>query len=202
MPKSSSAVEYQAESARAYAAVQAALLLGAGGLLLLAAWMAWGTSRQIANSHASVDWPTTEGTVQQSYVAHTSGAAGTARSQSAVLRYQYQVDGRAYEGRNWTLDPNGKGRQRTAQEVVDQYPVGDRVTVFYHPDRPREAVLEAGGSAAGSWTLAGGMVLVVVVLAVVSALMLRAAVRLHRWCARHQRQGSQPSARLSETAAR
>jgi hypothetical protein len=57
-----------------------------------------------------------------------------------VVQYSYEVKGERYEGNRITpgLQWGGTG----AEKVIDRYPVGARVTVYYDPKNPSEALLE------------------------------------------------------------
>ena len=84
-------------------------------------------------------WPSTMGTVSASYLErrHSSDSGST---NYPVVHYSYQVGGQAYQGMKIAPGPDVGGTG--AGKVVDRYPVGAQVMVFYNPQNPSDAVLE------------------------------------------------------------
>ena len=94
----------------------------------------------------STSYPTTDGTILGSYIAtdiHTDGST----LYRAVITFQYTVDGTSYQssaikvGQDndvYTSDYDG------ILTAVNNYPVGKNVTVYFNPDEPSIAGLEAG----------------------------------------------------------
>lgn len=60
-----------------------------------------------------------------------------------IIKYTYSVAGQEYKGERRRYDEEGFG-PRTAQRMVDAYPVGRPVEVHYAPYDPAEAVLHVG----------------------------------------------------------
>lgn len=64
-----------------------------------------------------------------------------------VIVYEYTVDGETYTDNN--LYPGRftreKGSRSSAEDILDQYPVGEEFTVQYNPDNPGQAYLRNGG---------------------------------------------------------
>ena len=144
-------------------AAQAAFIacgLGAVGLILilvgaLSFRQAWDSSR----------WPSTAGEIIESCVnCRSDGDVPGARYQARVL-YRYEVGGKEYTG--WRLsfreatNPTST-RPDQAAELVNRYPVGKRVTVFYDAQEPTYAVLEPGaGMPAYAPMVTGGLFVVI-----------------------------------------
>ena len=61
----------------------------------------------------------------------------------AKVRYSYSVDGTPYTGGKVSFSQYG-GRQEHSRQIVQQYPVGKAVDVYYDPEKPETAVLEPG----------------------------------------------------------
>jgi hypothetical protein len=61
---------------------------------------------------------------------------------NAVMKYTYSVNGQDYVGKNLTLYPNTLFGKGSLQPIKDKYAEGSRVTVYYNPENPKEAVLE------------------------------------------------------------
>ena len=93
-------------------------------------------------------WPSTMGTVLMSTLEwRRSGNRGSAAY--PVVQYSYQVNGQAYQGRKIApgMEVGGTGAGR----VVERYPAGAQVMVFYDPNNPADAVLER--KAPAQWIL-------------------------------------------------
>lgn len=84
-------------------------------------------------------WPSTLGTVTESRIQMRSNSDG-GRTSYPLVRYAYQIMGRAYECLKVMpgMDVGGSGAHR----VVSRYPVGAQVMVYYNPENPSEALLE------------------------------------------------------------
>lgn len=132
-------------------------LIGAGVLI-------WGVSVVLEGS-ASSDWPSTDGVVTSSQVAtRTDSSRNRSRtSYVATVTYDYAVAGRTFTGDRIAADAgHGSGDVSNAREIVNRYPEGASVKVYYRPDDPSEAVLERGvpGRAWGPIAI-GGVFLIV-----------------------------------------
>lgn len=126
----------------------------------------------------SNSWPTTAGKMSHS--------RATKRLERHVLtdrmdwvhrvevKYEYEVDGQKYEGTNITAKTAQMfyPTQGAAEMAARNYPVGSTVTVFYHPDRPHESVLENGGSMASYLPLIFGILLMVGGILMIPAALL------------------------------
>jgi hypothetical protein len=96
-------------------------------------------------------WPSTQGVVKSSaVVSHPQWGGG--RSFEPVITYEYSVGGQIYKqsrlrvlGKYWNKE--------WAKGVTKRYPTGNRVTVYYDPAAPQQAVLEAGREQVGLWTI-------------------------------------------------
>ncbi|QDU77337.1 hypothetical protein Pan97_44040 [Bremerella volcania] len=89
-------------------------------------------------------WPTVMGTVTVSQV-ESSGPKDD-RSYYPEVKYQYDVEGKSYTSDRINFDLAGT-RSSIRQEmtdVVDQYPAGADVKVFYDPSDPSQSCLEPG----------------------------------------------------------
>lgn len=84
---------------------------------------------------------TTQGRVIESYIEEDDD-----HDYTAIVRYEYRVDGKLYTGDN--LKPSW-GRSYTGtpgpqQKIVDRYPPGLTLPVYYNPRNPEKAWLEKG----------------------------------------------------------
>lgn len=92
-------------------------------------------------------WPSTMGTVVNSYLERRSSSDGS--TNYPVVQYSYQVGGQMYQSSKLAPGPEVGGTG--AGKVVARYPAGAQVMVFYDPQKPSDAVLERTASA--QWLL-------------------------------------------------
>lgn len=93
--------------------------------------------------HASADFMPVTATILSSQV-HTTMHSNPGSSSTRVHRprivYQYQVDGRTYQSRQFSYFSSGQDKE-TVQAIVDRYPPGSTHHAYYNPAHPSEAVL-------------------------------------------------------------
>ena len=94
--------------------------------------------RQGLRANASKKWPRASGTVIASVVEKSPGHWWRYR---AALQYNYRVGGKNYESSRIFWGGN-EGGQKHMSSVVETYPAGGSVRVFYDPKNPAEAVLD------------------------------------------------------------
>lgn len=100
------------------------------------------------------NWPTVSGTIISSKVGkidrlETNTLPNSKGMVSRIvylptITYNYTVEGRKYRSDRvflW-MDAEDYHKPKTAREIVDRYPVGKEVNVYYKPDNIEEAVLE------------------------------------------------------------
>ncbi len=92
---------------------------------------------------SSSSWPTTEGRVLSSHVDSYVDSEGDTMY-SAEVYYEYIVGGATYRGDLIRFGSNSgsTSARRSQQRIVDNYPVGASILVYYNPDDPTDAVLE------------------------------------------------------------
>ena len=108
----------------------------AGALMLF-----FGT-RSLIRAHESMHWPTTPRVIQNSSVEYRSGNKGGAYH--AHILYNYNLNGTAFSGDRVAYGDYGSSDSSHAQEIVNHYPVGANVTVYYIQSIPEECLLEPG----------------------------------------------------------
>lgn len=84
-------------------------------------------------------WPSTLGVVDASYLERRSSSEGGSTNYP-VVQYSYQIGGQRYQSAK--LAPGMEVGGTGAGKVVERYPAGAQVMVFYNPQNPGEAVLE------------------------------------------------------------
>ena len=107
-----------------------------GGVFLYAGNQELSTARTLA------DWARTDGQILSSSVESTQ--EGTTRTYRALIVYEYRLQGMVLHGMRRTLGDHAFSRSTEAQAVVNRYPVGRAVMVYYNPFSVSESVLELG----------------------------------------------------------
>jgi hypothetical protein len=107
-----------------------------------------------------LDWPSVQGTISRSEFdcweeeKEVDGSYVTETKCSASVEYEYSIDGKSFVNSN--IRPNSGIKttydRNTAQQIVDKYPVGSNVEVFYNPEDKSNAVLEKKMNI-GNWLL-------------------------------------------------
>ena len=105
----------------------------------------------ILKAQKSRSWPTASGTVQDSGMeSHQSrdedGDIKT--TYGATIQYKYTVDGQEFVGDRRTFSNVRTSSVRNTEKILERYPLGSSVDVFYDPDDPSSSVLEPGVGAA------------------------------------------------------
>jgi uncharacterized protein DUF3592 len=122
--------------------------VAAGFFLFLTYCFALGIWRGRNQVAAGKTWARTKGEVIASKVIaenlHTDDDDSDC---TAAVRYRYVVGQKTYESDRIAFANAGHTMQLLAQQVVAKYPVGAKVDVFYNPNRPSNAVLEADSGA-------------------------------------------------------
>ncbi len=118
-----------------------ALSIGIGCLLLYGSWKLYFSTKNI-NS-----WENTQGTITKSDVER----AGVAFIPD--VEYQYFVLGVEYKSTSVTIPPDIIYDREVVKGLLDEYPVGKKVDVFYNPKIHRVAVLEKESSTSNLFIL-------------------------------------------------
>jgi hypothetical protein len=108
---------------------------------------------QYRTGKASAGWPSVEGKIVQATVetsTSTDSDGDTSRRYSPRVEYAYTVSGRKYTGKQTAVGARNAYGSRAAAEDKLAYRSGQQVTVHYNPEKPAQAVLEAG-AVGGAW---------------------------------------------------
>ncbi|HEY1076707.1 MAG TPA: DUF3592 domain-containing protein [Fontimonas sp.] len=114
------------------------MVLGIPGIVVAAAIV---KLREVRRASA---WPQTIGRIVSSerIVARRKRSGEAQRTaHRPALRYEYQAGGRRYTGSRISIGEIADNDPRL-DEILTRYAVGNRVTVYYQPDRPANSVLE------------------------------------------------------------
>lgn len=131
--------------------------------LVVGAGLCWWGWTILQNARASAAWPSVEGRITSADLDHSTDAEG-GDSYSPEVVYAYVVDDLSYENEEIKFGENSYGSEREAQAILNRYPVGQVVVVFYDPAQPEKAVLEPGVSGGSYIVLGIGAVFVFVAL--------------------------------------
>lgn len=102
----------------------------------------------------SADWPTAPGRIIASEVGSrrelrdSSSGSRSVTMYYADIRYSYSVEGADYTSERVSFGEPDSNTSGPARSIVKAYPAGKEVLVHYNPDKPTEAVLQAGAK----WT--------------------------------------------------
>ena len=123
------------------------------GLAFLAAGIglaAWGFMN-LSTAMESKSWPTADGKIVSSKVVKKTESytdsnrrRKTRTLYEAQVRYDYKVGGRSLIGGRITMADSSSSSESRAKKISKRYPPGSACTVYYNPDKPEQAVLEAG----------------------------------------------------------
>lgn len=128
----------------------AAAALTAGATLVgLSLWLRT-RSRQCRH------WPTVSGQILESHVDDSQ-----LETTKPVVRYRYQVAGKAYVGFRVAYSGYGSSR-RAMDDLIRPYPVGSHVAVHYNPRNPAVAVLDVAARSDWAYWLVFGMAFLLV----------------------------------------
>lgn len=91
----------------------------------------------------AVNYPTAQGVILKSDVEiNRSRDPEDNDTYQAVVTYRFEVNGQTHESDQYRYNDVASNDSR-AKDIVDSLPPGTRVTVFYNPDDPSDAVLVA-----------------------------------------------------------
>ncbi|HOS40743.1 MAG TPA: DUF3592 domain-containing protein [Spirochaetota bacterium] len=109
------------------------------------------TSQQYAKD--SKTWPETEGRIISVSIEKDSstglrtpggGHSSGHTSYTPVIKYEYHVRGKKHVATNLSIGNASYSDQRKARKILEEFRVGQYVTVYYKPDNPEFAVLKRG----------------------------------------------------------
>ena len=105
--------------------------------------------RDVIRAKASANWPAVHGEIITSSVERhysTGGAGGrrTVITYAANVLYAFSVDGKSCMGNRVSYKDYSSESLSDAYRVVNRYPKGRSVKVYYMPNNPKVCVLEPG----------------------------------------------------------
>ena len=121
--------------------------------------MIWG-GIVIRNASISAGWPAAQGEITSSYVSESTDEDGT--TYSAEIEFKYVVNDRWLTADVVNFGEYGSSNMSHAGDIVDKYPVGKVVNVYYNPDHAETAVLEPGVTWSSYFILLMGIVFLII----------------------------------------
>jgi len=124
--------------------------------IVIGAGVAFFGIRGLIRANASTDWPTAKGQVKTSSVERqrNSHKGKSSTTYHAKILYKFSVAGTAFNGNRIAYGDYGSSSSSHAKQLVNHYPQGKSVTVYYMPKNPEECLLEPGLKLQ-SWFLPG-----------------------------------------------
>jgi hypothetical protein len=86
----------------------------------------------------SINWPTTRAEIKDSYVESVK------HGYASRVTYEFEVGTTTFTGKHVNFGSSSTKYSSEAQEVVNRYPKGAFVYVYYDPKNPEVCVLEPG----------------------------------------------------------
>src|SRR6185503_3130358 len=105
-------------------------------------WERWGSFFAAIESQR---WVTTTGKVTRAVVTYTTSRR--ARSYAPAVRYKYSVGGESFVSERFAFvvtESVGEDGAAVARAVVERFPTGGSVPVYYDPKNPKRATLDRG----------------------------------------------------------
>lgn len=101
----------------------------------------------IPKSFKTKNWIEVSGKVTDSHLVktqktHRSGKRITAFS--ANIHYEYIIDGQTYSGSKNRFSERSLNGEKIKQTMLERFPIGATVPVYYNPNNPNESVLVKG----------------------------------------------------------
>lgn len=117
-----------------------------GVMLIVGAWLTYThfSVPMAEEAKASESWPSTPGVITRSDVDQSIDDGKT--MYAAEISYDFTVGNKSYSGNRISLT-SGNSKTSSLRKVkkdLQKYPVGEKVTVYYDPELPNNAVLQTG----------------------------------------------------------
>ena len=109
------------------------------GLLIVASLIAL---PQYLRAKKSAQWPSAQGVITASWM--QSGLCKGMKCYHGEISYRYRVGNTDYQGSDLSLGHTHWAAAEAWQRVLDEYPVGKPVEVYYQPGHPVPGILEPG----------------------------------------------------------
>lgn len=111
-------------------------------------------------ANQSDTWPFIEGVIVDSEMEYHRSNEGGGTYHARVL-YDYRVGGELFTGDRVAYGDYGSSDASHARSIVNRYPKGQAVYVYYDPSEPKESVLETGVKAQAFFLPVFGLVFLI-----------------------------------------
>lgn len=102
----------------------------------------------IPKALSSYGWEETKATVKDNQLSKTqrthSRTHKIIRVFTAKLTYEYTVGSQSYEGTTKKMAEHAKDGEKIHQKMLEQYPIGSNLTVYYNPAKPEQSIMQKG----------------------------------------------------------
>ena len=98
--------------------------------------------RNLLQANQSKTWPTAQGIIRDSSVEYQRGNKGG--TYVAKVMYEFTVNATTFHGNRVVFGDYNSGNSSLARNIVDRYPKGKTVAVYYNQKNPQVCVLEPG----------------------------------------------------------
>ncbi|MBI2122008.1 MAG: DUF3592 domain-containing protein [Candidatus Sungbacteria bacterium] len=98
----------------------------------------------LMNATASQSWPAVEGVIKISEFTTNRDRDDGGVTYGASIVYDYTVKGTVYSGSNVHFGQYSTSDPSYGRGLVNRYPVGEQINVYYDPNDPSISVLEPG----------------------------------------------------------
>jgi hypothetical protein len=98
--------------------------------------------KELYLSSQSVSWPIVQGTIQRSSVEYQIG--NDCGTYHASILYQFEINGQTHSGNRVAFGDYGASDSSHAKNIVNHYPQGSNVKIYYSATDPDICVLEPG----------------------------------------------------------
>ena len=101
----------------------------------------WGY-KILEDAQKSEDWPTVEGRVMSSKLKSHNNSRWNSITYSVQILFKYTVQDKVYLSDKFSFEQTRSKDLTSVRRIVDGYPAGKYVQLFYDPDNPGVAVLD------------------------------------------------------------
>lgn len=141
-------------------AVSLTIMLAGIGLVV---WRIWKSRRIKAIS----SWPETAGSIVDHDISKVdisdADDHGADYRFDPVVKYTYNVEGKVFHGSKIGINtPRFTMGSKAEQYLLEKYPIGKEISVFYNPSKPADAVIDRGAAAKSSMSSAKNIFVVAI----------------------------------------
>lgn len=129
--------------------------------------------RSVLHAGESSRWPSTSGTVIRSEMREKRGTR-SGLTYHADVEYEYTVNEQRHTSKRVAFGDYGTSNPGHARSILNRYPKGKAVTVYYSPADPQNSVLENGLKAQAFFVPGVGLLFLAVPTVILVALRRQA----------------------------